>query len=573
MDSDRAYNCAKFWLSKCAGTQPDYHGQHANCAAYVPKPLPTRVLDVGDANEPGHDSLRLLLSSGIVAPYVALSYCWGCREQPGSTSRANISERAASIPMSALGQTIQDAVTATRRLGLRYLWVDALCIIQDDEADKRVEISRMRDIYKDSYVTLVIESADSALKGFLHHRPVSSYPCYRLPYIDDRGARGTLQIRSSRAYSYGPGDYQINVRAWTLEERLISQRKLVYTTQQLRWQCQSAHHEDGGPPTSPGSNQLPEIYLLPFYRLLHGKLPLPAPMEPVPSYSQERADDQYTNSLEYNWLRFVEEYTGRVCTNPKDKLRAFGGIAAEFATRWPADRYVAGLWRDQLHWLLLWTPWPRWTPPVAFSQGQLGQQERKYRAPSWSWAAFGTKVSHILRWTIPRPPRSREPPEYFRILDCDVTLKNSFAPFGEATAACLRVEGYIRRVHVKLRPSVLLGKEPDHDDPYLYALWDQGKHYRYTVGDVDGDPRMSNWLAGLDSSEPGEDREAWCFWVNGIREKTIVGLLLTSVGEGKFRRIGTFTNEHAFARDLSPGSWEDGRNWFTARGREVINII
>jgi len=214
-----SFRLAQHWLEECTT-------QHKGCPPYEAKPLPTRVVDVGTTDEPGQ-SPRLVIARGLVAPYAALSYCWG-RPQQWTATRANISDMTtgAGIDLSAIAVTIKDAILATRLLGIRYLWVDALCIIQDDEEDKRAEISRMRDIYKDAYCTLVIESVKDSMDGFLRERPGPDFPVYHLPFARPHGGGyDVVYLRPEKAYDYEPRNAAINSRAWTLEERLLIRKK------------------------------------------------------------------------------------------------------------------------------------------------------------------------------------------------------------------------------------------------------------------------------------------------------------------------------------------------------------
>ncbi|EGN94889.1 hypothetical protein SERLA73DRAFT_187983, partial [Serpula lacrymans var. lacrymans S7.3] len=124
---------------------------HDSC----PKPdqtiLPTRVIDCSEPNRPK----MVICTQGS---YVALSYVWG-ETQPYSTT-ANIDSLVRDgLDIEKLPKTIKDAILSTCRLGLRYLWIDAFCILQDSRKDKNREIRQMRRIYRDAYVTIVAASA------------------------------------------------------------------------------------------------------------------------------------------------------------------------------------------------------------------------------------------------------------------------------------------------------------------------------------------------------------------------------------------------------------------------------
>lgn len=154
--------------------------------------LPTRVIDVGNG-----DNIKLYISNpGEQEKYAALSYCWGAPPggglpaQPVMNTLETISRLVSGITYQSLPQTIKDAIICTRKLGLRYLWIDVLCIIQDDSIDKSREISCMKDIFSNAHVVISAASAQDCYSGFLqdrsHHNMKTSF------YIPYRGRDGRL---------------------------------------------------------------------------------------------------------------------------------------------------------------------------------------------------------------------------------------------------------------------------------------------------------------------------------------------------------------------------------------------
>ncbi|KAF2799255.1 hypothetical protein K505DRAFT_266024, partial [Melanomma pulvis-pyrius CBS 109.77] len=119
--------------------------------------MPSRLIDVGDSTS---KTLLLYLTNDVSVDYVALSYCWGPQAQKQILTQYNSSEwRSKGLSIVPLPRTIQDAVTVTRGLGLRYLWVDSLCIIQDSQEDIEQEIGKMQYVYENAYVTVVAADA------------------------------------------------------------------------------------------------------------------------------------------------------------------------------------------------------------------------------------------------------------------------------------------------------------------------------------------------------------------------------------------------------------------------------
>jgi hypothetical protein len=132
--------------------------------------LPTRVLDVGPAD--GSSEPCLVLARGIQSPYVALSHCWGS-SKPLVTWTSHIQEHLAVIPFQRLLQMCQDAVTATLKLGYRFLWIDSLCIIQDSQEDWQRECAKMAEIYRNAVLTVAGPAAAGSSTGFLGGRNCS----------------------------------------------------------------------------------------------------------------------------------------------------------------------------------------------------------------------------------------------------------------------------------------------------------------------------------------------------------------------------------------------------------------
>ncbi len=151
------------WLNECFTT-------HTECPPYDGQPsghrllLPTRVIDVGTELEP--ISRLFQPQPTLHAHYITLSYCWG-RQPFLTTVSSNIDSHLQKLEDSKLPQTFRDAIKVTRKLGFRYLWIDALCIIQDSMEDKTKEIGAMENVYSNSALTIAVVSASSVAEGFL----------------------------------------------------------------------------------------------------------------------------------------------------------------------------------------------------------------------------------------------------------------------------------------------------------------------------------------------------------------------------------------------------------------------
>ena len=148
--SPRTLNLARSLVAECFNS-------HVECREHKLQPegeplLPTRLIDVGKSRD---EIPRLCLSNGGRGKWVALSHCWGDRPFL-KTTKSNIDEMQGGIKTSTLLATFQDAIAITKDLGVRFLWIDSLCIIQDSEEDWRNEAANMPEIYRNSYSQTIV---------------------------------------------------------------------------------------------------------------------------------------------------------------------------------------------------------------------------------------------------------------------------------------------------------------------------------------------------------------------------------------------------------------------------------
>ncbi|KAK3358088.1 heterokaryon incompatibility protein-domain-containing protein, partial [Lasiosphaeria hispida] len=279
--------------------------------------------------------------------WCALSYVWG-GDQQVKTTQASLHEHYNGIALDRLPQALGDAVRVCRALGVPYLWIDALCIVQDDPADLRRELSRMPEIYQ--YVTATISAASStkADDGFLFPRGhwYRQCPPVRLQAVAESGERVVAFAYEKRLWESEP----IGWRAWTYQEHALSPRVLSYRSTLLEWSCRTLADSYG---------------LLEPTTLLRNSSDVPEP--------------PYLLSAT-PWSDIVEGYSMRRLTFGSDKLRALSAIARVYY-RETGKRYLAGLWEEDLPLGLCWVP-------AMHSSSPRIPRPAEYRAPSWSWASI-----------------------------------------------------------------------------------------------------------------------------------------------------------------------------------------
>jgi hypothetical protein len=393
--------------------------------------LPSRVLEISGTG--ANIEVRLLVTNGHYATYAALSYCWG-GSQAVTTTTKTPPAHTQRLKFSSLSQTIQDAILVVLRLGEQYLWVDALCIVQDDLQDKMLEITKMDQYYKNAHVTVIAGNAKAADDGFLHPRN-PFIPSCTIPYLTSDERRGSLKVshRVMRDRSQGertleqPFEHRpslikdpISRRAWTFQESILSPRKLFFGLRHIEWHCRHTFKSLSDDEQRAKDSEV----------LVGG---------PEPEFDFFAARPAYNPQAIYTtWNDAVRNYTSRSMSVPDDKLPAISAIARELH-RCSGDRYLAGLWESTLLAELTW----RLDRPREFQDRRPGEADispaPSYRAPSWSWASFDGKVH-------PCSLADRATHECAKIINAKIELASTQAPFGEIKRAVLIISAYLKRV-------------------------------------------------------------------------------------------------------------------------------
>ncbi|KAK1754609.1 heterokaryon incompatibility protein-domain-containing protein [Echria macrotheca] len=350
----------RIWLQDCLC-------EHEKCRLAEPASLPTRVVDIGSVT--GKESPVLYVSKGERVPYATLSYCWGANMRC-LTTKETISRFQEGISLAEMPATFRDAVLITRRLGIRYLWIDALCIVQDDDEDWRRESGRMASVYGHSTITLDATASRSASEGLSPKRP----PLISHQHTDRFGIEHTVYIREciyhGFLYNAPASDHPTFGRGWCLQERLLSRRVVHFTRQEVVWDCRSMWMCECGIPA-----------FFPFDRVPGQPTNHPADMQNFHSWRQSVLGNRVHQDpkIHEQWQRVLSLYSNGRLTYDEDMLPALSGIAQSlYGTQ--LGRYYAGLWETNLIHQLMWVRKPRFVEGKA----NFGRNARKYTAPSFS---------------------------------------------------------------------------------------------------------------------------------------------------------------------------------------------
>ncbi|KAL5331833.1 hypothetical protein ACEPPN_001371 [Leptodophora sp. 'Broadleaf-Isolate-01'] len=580
--SDEAFSREKAWIRNCSSEHP-YCRNNDNVL------LPSRVLDLEEATSTGQ--VKLIQSEGQLGKYIALSHCWGgvggdneemwvlkpdqmefykLRSRRTRTcTTSNYEALKAGFSVSRIPRNFQDAITVATQLGIRYLWIDSFCIIQDSPDDWSHESLLMSEVYGNSFLTIYASAADNSDQGFLRRRDPERYLMTKLCPIP-MCPEHWVWIRwppSDLVWSFDDALGRLWDRSWAFQELVLPSRVLDYGRQMLNWRCNHQHIEESSKTFQVGGHD--------GYKELMWILSLPEVNSPptsgeVPSHPTFAAYSDKI-SIYSRWYQLIEGFAGRQLTNELDKLPAISGLANKIQ-RIAGDVYMAGLWKKDIAAGLCWG---------ARFNGAL-KRPSAYIAPSWSWASTQGFVTHQF-----------EDERKFEIELVNFKLETEpLNPLGQVFSGSITICGPVRRfnptqstIHIKeewdheaekLKPEVISdGKVEKHGGVYQYAMKDQK--------DV-VDPLGSGICSlSMDFGSPTDVAELWLLKlaVRQAGEKPLKPNLDSTIPDGIIlekssgdeeicRRIGVFGCSDAMA------DWIVGPQQHAALlgwGRKTITIV
>ncbi|KAF2103528.1 HET-domain-containing protein, partial [Rhizodiscina lignyota] len=334
---------------------------------------PTRLLDV----QHSETSVRLWLrDDGVASSYMTLSHCWG-GTLPLKLINSRIAEFRTGIEIQQLPRTFIEAVHVVRKLGARFLWIDALCIVQDSEDDWRQESQRMGKIYANSLLNIAATASRDGSGGLFRTRdPHVVEPCEFTRRWNDRKSEVTALCEKD-LWIRDVEDAPLNRRSWVIQERFLAPRIIHFGETQLFWECK--HYE--ACETFPDGLPVPGRQFDPF----KADLEIHNPVFDGRGSSESK---EIYRRLE-TWRGILKRYTTCGLSYERDKLVAISGVARNLTSDADNDMYVAGLWRDDIVSDLLWST-------VGHDEKDRSgyHMAQSYRAPSWSWASIDASISY-----------------------------------------------------------------------------------------------------------------------------------------------------------------------------------
>lgn len=340
LESPAVFSKAKSWIEHCE--------KHHHSCGLPSNWLPTRLLDSGPLDSTDKVIVRLRETafsaaateeSVIEGPYMTLSYCWGT-EAPLTLTKHTHSNLSLGIPLNDLPKAFRDAICICRGVGVRYLWIDALCIFQDKDDTEEIfdwqqEASQMHKVYSNTLCNISAAAGVGSSSAILRPRAPDTLRQDELN-IQWLNKDGTTTISSYRLVEhrlwmddvvYAP----VNRRAWVVQERMLSPRIIHFTNSRIYWEC--------------------------FEKIASEIKPQIWPCKVFPSKDNDKSEPISQDSLGklyHDWCFLVELYAAKELTVRTDKLPGFSAIARRMATYFQDD-YLAGMWRQSLKLDLLWT--------------------------------------------------------------------------------------------------------------------------------------------------------------------------------------------------------------------------
>lgn len=354
------------WLSECMSNHPECKPVYEDLSW-----LPSRLIYIGTFDNP---CLRLTLGSKLPPniKYATLSHCWG-DTQDSIVTKETLTRFFDDIPPDTLSRTAKDAVHVARALGLQYLWIDGFCIIQNDEDDWHAQSAQMAKVYGLSTCTIAAASSRSGDESFLCTRnQYAIRPC-EVPNPFSTESDMSFQISARSLGSIFDEEVKTTMwhnRGWVFQERLLSQRLLIFSATQMMWSCQRLSAAESWPGGRTSKHHIDR-----FESFEAEKLELHRLLDP----------GRHPGAKDELWESVIQRYTRAEITKSSDRLIALQGIATRVSDA-TGRHYLFGLWLDStLPESLLWR----------LSAFMIGPTRTIHNVPSWSWGSVAVPVEFL----------------------------------------------------------------------------------------------------------------------------------------------------------------------------------
>lgn len=415
---DKVIKLAQDWIERC-------EKKHPACGKLPSSFYPSRLIDVSPdgTHNNFHGHVRIVSSKStevrdtpqpdFTGRYITLSHRWGTTAF--NRLRLNLLQQYQdALHLDELPLTFQHVIILARKLAVRWIWIDALCIIQDSKQDWLQESAVMHKIYAHSYCNISATASLDSSGGLFRSRncrrdwiqDVTVKVKDLLPGGEDWISCTVVDLSFwERLVTHAP----VNMRSWVLQERLLAPRVLHWCKDQIAFECRSVSLAECYPHAVPHMSILQgelveELFFKQIEPSVGQQLRRVRLQKEYPTMRREKLAEMVDGvgpRWHYYeiWKRIVESYSKLELYKAEDRLIALSGVARTMGKLMDAqqipDRYVAGLWKEGLPCLLLWyvnesdtgEPQPLEDNRPKDRDGQL----LGYRAPTFSWASVETR--------------------------------------------------------------------------------------------------------------------------------------------------------------------------------------
>ena len=461
---------------------------------------------------------------------MTLSHCWG-GHSPITLTKDNIDNLRRDIPWERLPQTFKDAISVTKSLNAQYLWIDALCVIQDSESDWAIEAGRMATVYANSSLNIAADASKDANGGLFRDRDPTRLRYFAIPADNEVDYPDDEVIEEYCCY-YNEWERSVesaalNQRAWVVQERFLAARVVHFTEGQVHWECPSCTTSEG----------------LPFgISLLLEQSSMQKDFPPHPDTDVQSTTCRHRDTILRAWRRLVTKYSRCHLTVSSDKPVAIAGLARAFCNilHLQATDYACGLWRPTFVLDLTWA-----CKDAVSTQPTATQKPDTAFGPSWSWLSVHKQVQQVQKVDVFDHVGTTGIAE---LLEVETTPTGD--PFGSVSSAFARIRA----------PLCLLSLNKSR--PGRYTLACNGETFNHFALFPDADiTSLENHngpvyllLLGVQAAVFARDEDQERAWRWGTRvEKTLLGntdihcycLALRPTGlHGEFCRIGLIVVLH-----------------------------
>ncbi|KAK4175151.1 heterokaryon incompatibility protein-domain-containing protein [Triangularia setosa] len=509
--------------------------------------------------------------------FAALSYCWGSQEElmrkpPYLMTSFTMSELTskAGVSMDKMPLTLQHAFTLCKLLGIGYIWIDALCILQaqnkDDiraKKDWEIESTKMEVVYSKSKLTIIAAAGTSSHSGFL---PFGSYNGVTvldsiqsllppgLQVICQKG-NNPSGFHFDHKYSFRDQD-AIAMRAWAYQEEILSSRYIKFRDRDVQWKCYKSTE------CMCGDNVSKE------YMAQWGRCNEP---------SEFKSGGSSLDPL-LRWTAMVSSYFGKYVSLSTDKLVAISGLARmlepTLKLHATAIRYHAGIWecasQDATVYQLCWESNNGINTPGVHDT---------YIAPSFSWASLDTNPWNDIWWPKSIGPRMES---ICRITKINTTLVREEDIFGRVSAGYITIQGQVRECFIWWNPSG--DQSAESFKLHLEPMKDNFLRIEDPRWDVRPDCFLSQFKLDSETSSVQRSRSESAFGRTGAkvvllgyerncRDSNVTGLLIAPqiikhhgindrTARVGYQRIGMVRYKYGADPHFTPTE-EDIKNWGT----------